>query len=1299
MHRKSPCTNSGSRLSPRFLDHKLYREHLGPKKTSYYREIEPESHRSVKRKPFSTRPMSDKTALGVHEYEDAKNPTSKSAQRYGREMVNFKRSLKLSQLQTFSGLVPQTLRTCTESSKHLPTGDNSEMLNWYADQERETVSAPLESGAGFLVSEYFQGNMGLNIDRGEAYRNWGLWRSRVHVGTTKHSYAYKQNEGTKEHSTPTQNTDMFIQDCRRTMETRQTPETTRNDQALQDDYGLSRRSRVAKHDVRRKTATIGPQHSSLSRQNKQPRMYVTPQNTIEKVKGGPETARRTQDAVGLQDLEAIPINAKAPRHTEKQQPTDRNPPKHSETESNIETQQYAGELRSTGFLHLYTDTQCHTESHQLALGARWHEDIARPSAANWDKSPTQADRRRLVPETSSTTPRRKRARLHTNASKTEAENIWTETVRICFPNLHNRSYFLPACVFNRTSSETAEFAGEKTTVPNPSTQLSDVRENEAENRVMQTFQQTFQHSQNPMVIVFNVIFDNYLNNTHYSTCHEDKTMLPQLEIHGRGLKEEASASAGRHSQTRTALQTKGTDTRVHQGNERPQGQKDKSLKVQMQESKIVQGTKSFAEASRRGQVNALFQRPRDLSPELQRGKFDMIFINKKHGLIICDIKTVGDTFHVQGQAMTEEKEHEIIRDKVTKALKQLDKEEKVLKYLTSDKDDRLKIRTVLILPNIKRNVMLKVLGEDRQLEQDFCCRFGSDNTEAALSLCLFAEDFPPIGLAWETDDDVIKRLQKTWWKGLTDGDDGNAMDDDVYESIVARFCGPATNLHACTVFQPRADVTTLRDAVLETAACFQLPTLTREQLEILEKTRDAKVYVTGPPGTGKSLMLKLKAMQWAKQGHDVFIVSLWQSSETASRVLFEQIQESLLMPRQRNKVQLITGKNSNFAAILTTIKNHLQKLSDLHKGSTIFVHEVFNQSQIDLDVEMHEFSKTETAAGNGEDLEADGELEETAECDKETMHNEPERCGESHKDDRPVKKRQAPNVKETGRTDISSPIYLILDEVPWMLDEFAEYLERTYRGKVHLWAASSYSGSRPEFFKEVKLTQSLRCPPVVTREIEKGPAYSTRAMYHYATGDSAVLSSLPPSTDGPPVKRIRHVHLDKDVWDCEECGVAVGQFLREDLLIGKPDIMSKNTSQRRLSFRDVLVSGYVTFPATQNPPRKSAAEPMDVEIDNDPASSESYFLRGLKKSGVPYDIFRKEDSGKLACPTEDKVQVAEADSVQGLERPVVILIGTNDMSATYPRYVDPWCDVIGTCVAQLVVVTPTHSFNSQLNLG
>lgn len=170
------------------------------------------------------------------------------------------------------------------------------------------------------------------------------------------------------------------------------------------------------------------------------------------------------------------------------------------------------------------------------------------------------------------------------------------------------------------------------------------------------------------------------------------------------------------------------------------------------------------------------------------------------------------------------------------------------------------------------------------------------------------------------------------------------------------------------------------------------------------------------------------------------------------------------------------------------------------------------------------------------------------------------------------------------------------------------------------------------------------------------------------------------------------------------------------LLFSAPCNNADEASQgEQLHFSDVLISGYVPALAdvkthtgkNRTDDDKLSAEPMDTEtVVSPPVRAQSghtqgtvraqsghthAFLEGLERGHVLCEIIPRGTTPpsrrSLAKPElRNRVQVAEPVSVAGLERPVVVVIGTCDVRKTYPRYVDPWFDVVSRCTSQLIVV-------------
>nr|KAG5706770.1 hypothetical protein BaRGS_007273 [Batillaria attramentaria] len=143
---------------------------------------------------------------------------------------------------------------------------------------------------------------------------------------------------------------------------------------------------------------------------------------------------------------------------------------------------------------------------------------------------------------------------------------------------------------------------------------------------------------------------------------------------------------------------------------------------------------------------AVFPRPRDLSPELQRGRFDILMISK-HGFVICEIKTVGDTLSIPD--MGKHDEHNNIKKRISKALQQLNKEETVLRHL------------------------------------EFTECFQVEKPVQALKSCVFSDHMPTVGQGLDIDQSVMEQLKK-WWKHLVGDANPTPMSDEAYISVIAR---------------------------------------------------------------------------------------------------------------------------------------------------------------------------------------------------------------------------------------------------------------------------------------------------------------------------------------------------------------------------------------------------------------------------------------------------------------------------------------------------------------------------------
>lgn len=138
----------------------------------------------------------------------------------------------------------------------------------------------------------------------------------------------------------------------------------------------------------------------------------------------------------------------------------------------------------------------------------------------------------------------------------------------------------------------------------------------------------------------------------------------------------------------------------------------------------------------------------------------------------------------------------------------------------------------------------------------------------------------------------------------------------------SRFCGPATTMQVACTSSPRMCIKTLSDAVWFTGDCYAQITLFPEQVELLNLA-PPRVFLTGPPGTGKTVVLQLMAMEWQVNGNDVQILSTWHRSRSACKMLHHLLQQTPGNSRPVGRVlykqyDFINGKDTERAVMEMT---------------------------------------------------------------------------------------------------------------------------------------------------------------------------------------------------------------------------------------------------------------------------------------------------------------------------------------------------------------------------------------------
>ena len=106
--------------------------------------------------------------------------------------------------------------------------------------------------------------------------------------------------------------------------------------------------------------------------------------------------------------------------------------------------------------------------------------------------------------------------------------------------------------------------------------------------------------------------------------------------------------------------------------------------------------------------------PRDLKlVNKDRGDFDVLVIHRKYGILVGEIKAIGDK--LSGLSQTQQDQQ--LKKKVEQSITQLQKADDVLKHLVSDLQTAPRIQKTLMLPNITKAQLQRVLADNPQLRQ------------------------------------------------------------------------------------------------------------------------------------------------------------------------------------------------------------------------------------------------------------------------------------------------------------------------------------------------------------------------------------------------------------------------------------------------------------------------------------------------------------------------------------------------------------------------------------------------------
>ncbi|XP_025090339.1 uncharacterized protein LOC112561811 isoform X2 [Pomacea canaliculata] len=283
--------------------------------------------------------------------------------------------------------------------------------------------------------------------------------------------------------------------------------------------------------------------------------------------------------------------------------------------------------------------------------------------------------------------------------------------------------------------------------------------------------------------------------------------------------------------------------------------------------------------------------PSSLPRFWRRGDFDVLLIHRHHGFVVCEVKAFGD--NVEKLQMSRQDIDSNISKKMSEAVTQLKKAEAMLSHLVSDIAPGLRITKTIAFPNLSAHQLQQAISQDTRMTQDLCRCLGASNVADIPGLCLCSDQLSDPKTPCDVSGHVLRQLGHWWQRRVAGAGPDSHMTCHLYKTLVARFCGPATTVTVPCTSVPHLHVKTLGQAVWLTGECYTARiTLFPEQVHLLN-TAFARVFLAGPPGTGKTVVLQLKGREWLWRGHQVYIVSTWWGSRAACSLLYHLLQQSV----------------------------------------------------------------------------------------------------------------------------------------------------------------------------------------------------------------------------------------------------------------------------------------------------------------------------------------------------------------------------------------------------------------------
>ncbi|XP_025112298.1 uncharacterized protein LOC112575024 [Pomacea canaliculata] len=261
--------------------------------------------------------------------------------------------------------------------------------------------------------------------------------------------------------------------------------------------------------------------------------------------------------------------------------------------------------------------------------------------------------------------------------------------------------------------------------------------------------------------------------------------------------------------------------------------------------------------------------------------FDVLIVHRQYGVVVVVVKASVCTADMGVEIRDNER---VVQD-LREAVKQLDGAERMLKHLMADVRPDTPIRKTLMLPNLSLKLLSEILARHQDLAKALRHCTGLTELSDISRECLCADQLH--------GDNMVDHLQE-WLRVRHTSSADYGLSENNYQTILSslfRFCGAATRPYL-TMPDGRRVCTpsSLQQAVSLTGELFNGAIIHPEHQQLMTAA-PPRVFVSGPPGSGKTTSLVLMGKQWLSEGHKVCVLSTWRENRASSKFLYAILKE------------------------------------------------------------------------------------------------------------------------------------------------------------------------------------------------------------------------------------------------------------------------------------------------------------------------------------------------------------------------------------------------------------------------